>query len=212
MELLLLLLLQAPQITNATVVPVAAPIEQAVTAAASERDPSWVAWKVPAVDASRNCCWQSVDGQHWYGCGLEPHDDSDPPARPAQPAGPVPLEPSTTMLVMARVAEGRLERVRTFSSDCPLDAGGRTVRLVEGVTPEASVRWLAERLTREDDTRVRRGFVRALGQSDSTETVPALIAIATTDTQKDARREAMRSLGRSKDPRALAFLQEILLK
>lgn len=149
-----LLAFQQPQITNGTVVPAASSsIEREIANAAARPEPSWVAWKVPAVDGrSRSCCWHSNDGDSWYGCGLEPREPGAPMTRPAQPSGPVPLEGGTMVLILARVAGmdpggsaagGNVDRVRAFSDDCPLDAGGRAIHLVEGVTPEASVQWLA---------------------------------------------------------------------
>ena len=135
---------QQPLVTNGTVVPVATTIERAVAAAAAESEPSWVAWHAPAVNGrTQSCCWYSNNDDRWYGCGLEPRPAGAPDVRPPQPAGPVRLEGGTTLLVMARVAGGKVERVRSFSDDCPLDAGGRTIRLVENVTPDAGVQFLA---------------------------------------------------------------------
>lgn len=144
---------QQPQISNGNVVNAAASLERAVAAAASEREPSWVAWNVPAVNGrAQSCCWYSNNDERWYGCGLEPREAGAPQARPVQPTGPVPLEGGTSLLILARVvptpggandAGGHIERVRAFSDDCPLDAGGRTVRLVDNVTPDESVRWLS---------------------------------------------------------------------
>ena len=138
-------LVQLPQVTNGKVVAATSTIEREVSAAAAQSEPSWVAWKVPSVDGrSQSCCWYTNNNDHWYGCGLEPREAGAAMTRPQMPTGPVPLEAGTTLLVMARVANGKVERVRTFSDDCPLDAGGRTIRLVASVTPEASVRWLSD--------------------------------------------------------------------
>lgn len=176
---LALLSVQQPQITNGTVVPAASnSIEREIASAAARPEPSWVAWKVPAVNGrSRSCCWYSNNGESWYGCGLEPHEAGTTMTRPAQPSGPVPLEGGTMVLILARVggmgpggsAAGGNIRVRAFSDDCPLDAGGRAIHLVEGVTPEASVQWLA-------------GLIAAEAKSEGDHARPgaALSAIAAT--------------------------------
>lgn len=243
-----LLALQQPPISNGTVVTASAGIEQAIAAAAADTAPSWVAWKVPAVNGrSQSCCWYSSNDDRWYGCGLEPREADAPETRPAQPRGPVPLEGGTSLLILARVAEGKVERVRAFSDDCPLDAGGRTIRLVEDVTAEDSVRWLSrlaepsqpsrlrrqaifwigeshgeagfrtlramlDRETAPESKDVRRSLVQAISRSSSPEAVPALIAIARNDKDPATRGEAMRWIGQSKDPRAMKFLENVLMK
>lgn len=173
-----LLAFQQPQITNGTVVPAASgSIEREIANAAARPEPSWVAWTVPAVDGrSRSCCWHSNNGESWYGCGLEPREAGAAVTRPAQPSGPVPLEGGTTVLILARVsgmgpggAVGKVERVRAFSDDCPLDAGGRALHLVAGVTPKASVQWLADLIAAE-----------AAAEGDNAKHSAALSAIAAT--------------------------------
>ncbi|HEX6322100.1 MAG TPA: hypothetical protein VFZ36_00120, partial [Vicinamibacterales bacterium] len=140
---------QPAQITNGRVeMRAASTVEREVAAAAQGTEPSWVAWKVPAVEGrGQGCCWYSNNNTNWYGCGVEPATPGVAAARPQQPTGPVPLEAGTTLLVMARVANGSIERVRTFGDDCPIDAGGRTIRFVEPVSPDASVSWLRGYIT-----------------------------------------------------------------
>ncbi|MEX2272786.1 MAG: HEAT repeat domain-containing protein [Vicinamibacterales bacterium] len=137
---------QPAQITNGRVeVRAGSTIEREVAAAAQQAEPSWVGWKVPTVDGrSRGCCWYSNNNDHFYGCGIEPSTAGAATVRPQQPTGPVPLEAGTTLLVMARIADGNVERIRTFGDDCPIDAGGRSIRFLDNVAPEASVRWLSQ--------------------------------------------------------------------
>jgi HEAT repeat protein len=64
----------------------------------------------------------------------------------------------------------------------------------------------------EDDpeTGVKRKAVFALSQLPKDEGVPLLLRTARTNRNPVVRREAMFWLGQSKDPRALAFFQEVL--
>ena len=57
------------------------------------------------------------------------------PPKIAAPAGPVSLEGGTNLIVLARMIDGQVERLRSLSDDCPIDAGGRTVTWLTGVTP-----------------------------------------------------------------------------
>lgn len=68
--------------------------------------------------------------------------DSDAPG-----TGRVSLEPPSDFLVLARVEAGGVGRIRTFSVDCTVDAGGMAVVWLEGVKADDSVTWLASLVT-----------------------------------------------------------------
>jgi hypothetical protein len=140
---------QQPRIANGRVTP------QPVTAlaqtfqgfVASHDEPAWLGYAVPMVDGERTmCCMRWIndmprysDGQGWFGmCGLEGSTGTTD-ARPASPAGPVKLEGSDQLVVLVRVAAKQIDRVRVFSEDCQLDAGGREVAWLPGVRPADSI-------------------------------------------------------------------------
>lgn len=64
----------------------------------------------------------------------------------------------------------------------------------------------------DPDTAVKRQAVFALSQLPKDDGVPKLIDVARTNRNGEVRRQAIFWLGQSKDPRALAFFREILLK
>jgi hypothetical protein len=105
--------------------------------------PRWVAWSVPSAQQGHICCYGSIRegearGFCCGGCRLESGH-----AFVAQtPAGPAALE-STNALVFVRLDGSRETSVRSFSSDCGVDAEGRDVVWLTGVSPEDSVRYLA---------------------------------------------------------------------
>jgi hypothetical protein len=53
------------------------------------------------------------------------------------------LESSTEFLVLARLENGSVSRLRTFTPDCDLDAGGTTVVWMSDVKTDDSLAWLA---------------------------------------------------------------------
>lgn len=71
---------------------------------------------------------------------------------------------------------------------------------------------IAEALERDPDTEVKKKAVFALSQLPKDESVPRLIDVAEHHSNAAVRRQAMFWLGQSKDPRALAFFERILLK
>lgn len=127
--------------------------EMSALAAATATDPVWVAWRAAMVPGDRDLCSSYYDSRYggFRGMFLDGSavDASGRPRTIAPPSGPVPLEAGTNLIVLVRLVEGGLERVRAVGDDCPLDAGGRTVYWLEGVTAADSVRWL-ESLTRGD--------------------------------------------------------------
>ena len=80
------------------------------------------------------------DGSCCRACRLEPSADGTSMAtRDRARPGAVKLEGSDRMVVLFRVAERRVDRIRVFSEDCELDAGGRPVTWLDGVRPADSV-------------------------------------------------------------------------
>jgi HEAT repeat protein len=73
----------------------------------------------------------------------------------AAQTGPIKLEGSDRMIVLFRVAERRVERVRSYSEDCGIDAGGRTVIWLQDVRPADSVALLESLVGVENDRKNR---------------------------------------------------------
>ena len=112
---------------------------------AAQVEAVWIGYSVPLVSRSegRLCC----SGDTWISdgivftngriatCGLEPSTSSTRRTsdQPAQMQNPVRLEGPDSVVVLYRVEERAVQRIRIFSPDCELDAGGRTIHWLEGV-------------------------------------------------------------------------------
>jgi len=123
------------------------------------------------------------------------------------------LEPPTELVVLARVEARQLVEVRPVLVDCDIDAAGMPLVWFDGVSGADSVRWL-ESLVGSDPTarpsRMSTAALRALGYQ--AEGIPRLIELARSHRNLEVRRQAFNYLGQSNDPRAMAFLSDILLK
>jgi HEAT repeat protein len=120
-----------------------------------QADVAWIGYEVPVVDSERMMCCFSGDGNWINGtvfssdgsrccgaCRLEPASDGTSMANRAPRgtgAGVIKLEPSDRMRVLFRINGGAVERIRVFSEDCELDAGGRALTWLESVRPADSV-------------------------------------------------------------------------
>ena len=75
-----------------------------------------------------------------------------------------------------------------------------------------AVATISDAILNDPDTNVKKRAVFALSQLPKDEGVPKLIAIARTQRNPEVRKQAFFWLGQSKDPRALAFFEEVLVK
>jgi hypothetical protein len=97
----------------------------------------WIGYAVPTLSGEQQgCCWNN-DGR---GCGLEGQRN----VTTAPPSGPVQLEGPTHVAILLRVDERDVRKIRSYSLDCPLDAGGLPVVWLTGVQAGESVAYLAK--------------------------------------------------------------------
>jgi hypothetical protein len=147
--------------------------------------PTWFAWTAPIRGASI-CCWQgkqccgrcALEGGNGFSINDEVGDD-----------GPIAIG---EMLVVVRVEAGKVRRVRLFNASCGVDGQGKTIRLLTNVTPDASIDYLLSQVRNAD----REGeLLAALSLHESPRIVPALLALARNDPDKEVRRHAIFWLG-----------------
>lgn len=167
---------QQPRISNARLQArqVAAGLEREVRSIADDASgPAWIGYTVPAVPGEHLlCCSESavIAGvrQTCDGCRLE--GGAGTTGLGPAIGGPVMLEGARKILVMLRVENRRTEKVRTFSEDCDLDAGGLPVHWLEGVRAPDSVAFLRslvrttveEKPERTEEGRISRGALTAI--------------------------------------------------
>ncbi|HVL67765.1 MAG TPA: HEAT repeat domain-containing protein [Vicinamibacterales bacterium] len=161
---------QQPRITNASVEarPAGALAQTVRALAAAQGDVAWIGYAVPVSDRNRvMCCWSSGDGTTYFSgtisgnapccgsCRIEPQDSARRPTGAPATAGPIKLEGAERMVVLLRVADRQVERIRVFSEDCELDAGGRPVHWLENVRPADSLALLESFVGVESGRRTR---------------------------------------------------------
>jgi hypothetical protein len=124
-----------------------------------------------------------------------------------------------------RLADGALTALAMHREPAALDRLLTTAR--EGATTHVrgqALFWLAQRagdkaagaisdaIANDTETDVKKRAVFALSQLPKDQGVPLLIDVARTNTNPAVRKQAMFWLGQSRDPRALKFFEEVLLK
>ena len=130
-------------------------------------DPMWVGYAVATNPrGGDNGCWSSRDGF-------------------VRRVGPVKLEGSDTLYVLYRLADHRVDRIQFSSSECPLDAGGLTVRWLTGVPAAGSLDWLTRFVTGDSGRRLQNQAVVAIALHADPLALDRLLSLARTG--KDAR-------------------------
>jgi hypothetical protein len=161
---------QAPSIQNAdvSVRPAGGALKGAIeTLLRQSSEPVWIGYSVPMIAGdSSMCCFHGGDndGGCCKGCHLE---DGGRRVEGSSRSQAVQLELTREVLVLLRAEVGKLDKVRSFSSDCPLDAGGRRVYWLNGVDAQQSVEYLAELVRGSDwserqQKRIANGALAAL--------------------------------------------------
>ena len=214
---------QQPRLTNGKVTAQPAPaLQQAFRAAVNTHaDIGWIGYSVPVVDGERTmCCFNSGSGGSQACCGmcsLEPSlDGTMMSSRPqqSQPGGPVKLEGADTMIVLFRVVSRQVERVRVFSEDCQLDAGGREITWLTGVKPTESVALLeslvAAQPSAERRDRIVDGSISAIALHEDASATAAHERLLAASQPQQVRAKVPFWLGNTRGRRGLEILQRVV--
>jgi HEAT repeat protein len=102
----------------------------------AQAEPAWIAYSVPALNNDTR-----GRGDGWSErCRLEQQRVNT--ATNAPLAGPIKLEPAPNVMVLLRLQANEIQRVRTLSGDCQVDAGGLQVLWLGDVNAAQSVEFL----------------------------------------------------------------------
>jgi hypothetical protein len=214
---------QQPRIENGTVSvqSAASPLAQSFRAlVSSQPDVTWIGYAVPVADRDRvMCCFGdnyisgTVSGNACCGvCTLENSSGTTMSSRTTatSPSGAVKLEGPDQMMVLFRIAERRVERVRVFSEDCRVDAGGRPVKWIENVRPAESVALLESLVGAASDAkdRVSNNAIMAISLHAEPSALDTLFRIARTGKEARARGDALFWLAQRAGDKVAATIRE----
>ncbi len=191
-------------------------------AALAGAEPVWLLWRVPLVAGDRELCSTHYSDRGPYARGYAV--DWNPPGigsmvvpAVAPPATPVSIEAGTGLVVLVRLVDRGVERVRTLADDCPIDAGGRTLQWLSGVTPAESLRFLeglvagmgVGHLPLEARRNIAGAAITAISLHRDPAADTALDRLAV-GTDRDARRQAAHALAGTRGARGFVSLQKML--
>ena len=168
-------------------------------AVAAARAPAWIGYAVPTEGRHQMCCWESTDsvGLGCPGCRLEGHGSFTVSGEADRGSHrTVSLEGDETILILFRAEQGRLERLRTYSAGCALDAGGLPVVWLTDVRPAESVKLLRSLVASgaSEETasrRVEEPALSALAFHADPSALEALVGLARQDASGHVRGQAL---------------------
>jgi len=221
---------QQPRIANGKIAvqPAGAVAQTFRSLVAAESDVVWIGYTVPVVDGERMMCcfggdttWSnggvviSQGGTCCRACRLEPPADGNSMARRGTTSGSAPgivrLSGSERMVVLYRVAQKAVERVRIFSEDCELDAGGRRVVWLENVRPADSIALLESLTAVEPRTdRMMDGVISAIAMHGDPAADASLDRLVHVSQPESQRRKVTFWLGNTRGAHGLATLKRVL--
>ena len=176
----------------------------------------WLGYSVVAVEGDRTVCCSNWDGAS-HGCGVcqleRNHEGTNVNSSGAE-KGTVQLEGSRRLAVLFRAENGKIEKIRVFSGDCTVDAGGKDVLWLEGVKDSDSVEMLAryvksERSGEEGDESLGKSALTAIALHGDTSAERMLLSFAETGQPEWLRRDTAFWLGASRGAVGFHALQKM---
>jgi HEAT repeat protein len=220
---------QQPRIQNGalTTQPAGSPFPQSFRSlVSSTSDVTWIGYAVPVTAGERvMCCFNSgtsfvngttSDVSGCCGlCRLENSSGTSMSTRPQAPtaAGVIKLEGADQMIVLFRVAERAVDRIRVFSEDCQLDAGGRPVRWLENVRPADSIALLesfAAAQAAAESNRITDGAITAIAMHGDPAADASLERLIARSQPESVRKKVTFWLGNARGQRGFQTLQRVL--
>lgn len=157
---------------------------QPIASLASAPSSGWVGYVMPtARPLNVTCC----DG--WSNCNRCRLDSDNLSINRRDPDEIGPAGDSQ-LLLFAHLRDGAVERLRVYSPHCTIDAAGQTIHWAEGVTEQASIRFLRT-AAEQGAKRGRDGALLALSMHAGTAAVDTLIVIARNNADRETRGKAL---------------------
>ena len=142
--------------------------------AATLTEPTWIGYTQPMIDGDRNMCDYWNDGR-----------------MVTQSTDPIRLEPADFFFVMFRVEDKQITRIRTYSSNCPLDAGGKAVHWFSNVSVADSVDYMKTFTTTGATKKMNDAAVTVLALTEGEQPLNELLNIARNGTTSAVKGNAL---------------------
>jgi hypothetical protein len=177
----------------------------------SASGPTWVGYAVPAIAGERQmCCWNSDSGGCCQGCRLEPGRTAT--TFTTSGGRDVASLEGGSLHVLYRLDGNRVDRIRMFSEDCALDAGGLTVQWLSGVTAIDSVAVLGSFLGANEPNKLADGALSALAMHREPAALERVLTAARDGATTHVRGQALFWLAQRAGDKAIGAITDAIAK
>lgn len=161
---------------------------------------AWAGYQVPMVPGNRcMCCgeggWRGVC--HLEGNESYMHTDDDE------------IGVRQDMLVLCRIHQGQIQKIRTFSADCELDAGGMPVYWYSNVDPGESLSFLEKQVEAFGSRKPAERALQAIALHAHGKADELLESFATDDRPEDVAEKAIFWMGAVRGQRGFESLMRV---
>ena len=174
----------------------------------------WLGYSVPAIDNSEHviCCDDnSNETRNCGSCRLEGRNRGT--TFGSKDSGTTKLEGPRYAVILLRAEAGKIGRVRVFSEDCTLDAGGLRVTWLADVDPAESVKFLAGLVHsgnfEEHGDRVNQGALMAIAMHADAAAETAMQSFVAPDQLESLRKQTGFWLGSARGAAGEKLLEKL---
>ena len=162
--------------------------------AARLTEPTWIGYAVPMFGGEHHMCDYWTDN-----------------IRSTVSTAPVLLKPADFFFVLYRVKGGQVTRIRSYSADCPLDAGGKAVHWFTNATAADSLTYLKTFVAPSSATnRMVEAAVTAMAMHEGQAALDSLLSLARDHASTKVRGSALFCLAQRAGPRAVGTITSII--
>lgn len=184
------------------------------TLVAESKDPAWIGYSVEEVGGQGRACCENYYGRDDNGCGMCRLENGHDGFNTKRRDGTVALEGADKLVVLLRVAEKHVMRIRVGSTNCTLDAGGLRLVWLKDVKAAESVALLKEYVRRADfegadDHRISEQALTAIAQHRDASADRVLASLAAKDQPAELRKRTSFWLGVARGAAGLEVLQRM---
>ena len=207
---------EPPRLKNARVEtrPATPSLEAAVRAIVNAQvAPAWVGYAAPLVGPPRQmCCWNSVNG-HGRCCGTCRMEEGSGFNMSKDEAVSTKLEGSRRFFVLIRMESRKVDKIRAFSEDCELDAGGLPFLWLPDARAEQSIALLASFVSSGEEPaakKVTESAVAAIALHDHPAADRALEGFLATGQPERLRKKVVFWMGAERGRRGYEVLRKVI--
>jgi HEAT repeat protein len=184
-------------------------LQQQIEAVASRQSgTAWIGYAVPAVSSHRTICCYDGGWQERSCCGrCQLSSEHNTFSGPRDDCDDVEV---TSLAVLYRVEDKKIDSIRIFSQNCSIDAAGLPVSVITNADPRQSVAYLSTFVTKDQDSHLARRALDGIAEHADSSADAALDHFVSAEYPEKTREHAAFWLGVARGEHGYATLKRLI--